>query len=551
MKRKASRLVSIILALCLALALLPGTALADGPEKSINFSRQAYSVGYHASPVTSYLYENEDGGLTRVEYNYDTGKIVAEKYDSSFRHLSGQEIPVELDIWGGFFAGETYNFFFFGQKNPEEDDNKEVIRVVKYSKDWQRLGQASLRGANTTVPFDAGSLRAAEYDGKLYIRTCHEIYASKDGKNHQTNMTMAVRESDMTVTDSVHGAIDSGAGYASHSFNQFILVDREQRIVALDHGDAWPRAAVLNVFGAKAGTENVTRGKAKAVIVQRFRGSFGDNTTGASLGGLAETSGGYVVAYNYDGEGKSRTASDRSVYFAYVDKDSLRATTKAISDVGTTTPVLAPTGPDGGYILWNTCKDNGYTPTDTLYYAAYSEDGSVGEIKTATAALSDCQPIVYNGKVVWYTTNYTSPTFYLLDESGVTTVETDTPSDISVTVNGRDVTWTYAKPFIDENGRTMVPLSALSAYLYFGYSWDEVSRVAMFSDWRGSKGISFTIGSPVAKTYTRTNGDGEIRMDTAAVIVNDRTYAPVRYLAEYFGYSVTWDDAARTVVITG
>ena len=39
-------------------------------------------------------------------------------------------------------------------------------------------------------------------------------------------------------------------------------------------------------------------------------------------------------------------------------------------------------------------------------------------------------------------------------------------------------------------------------------------------------------------------------MDTAAVIANDRTYAPIRYLAEYFGYLVDWDGIDRTVIIT-
>ena len=38
-------------------------------------------------------------------------------------------------------------------------------------------------------------------------------------------------------------------------------------------------------------------------------------------------------------------------------------------------------------------------------------------------------------------------------------------------------------------------------------------------------------------------------MDTAAVIIDGRTYAPVRYLAEYFGYSVEWDGMSNTVVI--
>ena len=58
-------------------------------------------------------------------------------------------------------------------------------------------------------------------------------------------------------------------------------------------------------------------------------------------------------------------------------------------------------------------------------------------------------------------------------------------------------------------------------------------------------GVYFPIGS----TEARTGGGDRISMDTAAVIVSDRTYAPVRYLAEFFGYDVGWDGASRTVLI--
>ena len=58
------------------------------------------------------------------------------------------------------------------------------------------------------------------------------------------------------------------------------------------------------------------------------------------------------------------------------------------------------------------------------YYAAYSADGSIGPVQTvADAALSDCQPIVYNGKVVWYTTTNSAPVFYTLDGSGLKAVK--------------------------------------------------------------------------------------------------------------------------------
>jgi enhancing lycopene biosynthesis protein 2 len=42
----------------------------------------------------------------------------------------------------------------------------------------------------------------------------------------------------------------------------------------------------------------------------------------------------------------------------------------------------------------------------------------------------------------------------------------------------------------------------------------------------------------------------DVVMDTEAVIVNARTYAPVRYLAEAFNYDVSWDQETRTVELT-
>ena len=164
-------------------------AASSQPLYSSNAGAQNYLgyAGQWAQPVKSHLYENAVGGVTRVEYYGDT--VIVEDYDSSYRFLSRKEIPLELPIWGGFFAGENANFLIFGKENPSQSDSAEVIRVVKYSKDWQRQGSYSLNGANTTVPFDAGSVRCTELNGDLYVRTCHEMYTSKDGKNHQSNMT--------------------------------------------------------------------------------------------------------------------------------------------------------------------------------------------------------------------------------------------------------------------------------------------------------------------------------------------------------------------------
>lgn len=94
------------------------------------------------------------------------------------------------------------------------------------------------------------------------------------------------------------------------------------------------------------------------------------------------------------------------------------------------------------------------------------------------------------------------------------------------------------------NGRTMVPVrfiiedESLKGQVY----WDgNQQKVAM--DVRG-KYIEFFIGSRTAKV------DGEkITLDTAPYIYQDRTYIPVRFLAESLGAAVSWDNASRIVNI--
>ncbi|MBQ3404974.1 MAG: copper amine oxidase N-terminal domain-containing protein [Oscillospiraceae bacterium] len=124
-------------------------------------------------------------------------------------------------------------------------------------------------------------------------------------------------------------------------------------------------------------------------------------------------------------------------------------------------------------------------------------------------------------------------------------VNTPSSSGITVTVNGQAVKWTDAAPFIDQNSRTMVPLRAVAEALGLGVFWNDQYKEASFTS--ANKSITF----PINSNFYRTESGDYGSMDTAAVIVNSRTYAPIRYLAEYFGYNVGWDGATKTVIITG
>lgn len=378
--------------------------------------------------VSAYLYDNGNG-VTRVEC-YDE-KVIIENYDSNLRYQGGWTLDPELPLWGGFYAGEKYNFLIFGQENPNEDDSVEVIRVVKYDKAWNRLGHASLKGANTTIPFEAGSLRCDEYGGMLYVHTSHQMYTNpRDGLRHQANLTFSVREIDTRITDWRYDISNNYWGYVSHSFNQFLLVDKNSNIITLDHGDGHPRAAALMRYPEKAGrnafavdTRLSNEGVAVVKLIQ-FPGYIGENNTNASVGGLAETSSGYIAAYNYSPSGEPYI---RNIHISYVPRDSFAEESVVTwTNPAATgwTPVIASAGDEGGYVLWYNSINS-----DSVSYVHYDAQGNISQVQSCSnVLLSDCQPILYRGNLVWYASGKDGMAFYTLNESGISTYDPTNPN---------------------------------------------------------------------------------------------------------------------------
>ena len=151
---------------------------------------QYYSV--YAKPVTATLMAAGDGFMTvdRARDAEGNQVLLVRNYDSNFEPAAERLIGAELPLYGGFYASPDAFYYLSGQENPNEDNSAEVFRITKYDRSWNRLGSASLYGANTTVPFDAGSARFAEYGKYLFIRTAHEMYKASDGVNHQANVTI-------------------------------------------------------------------------------------------------------------------------------------------------------------------------------------------------------------------------------------------------------------------------------------------------------------------------------------------------------------------------
>ncbi|MBR2850833.1 MAG: copper amine oxidase N-terminal domain-containing protein [Anaerotignum sp.] len=122
-------------------------------------------------------------------------------------------------------------------------------------------------------------------------------------------------------------------------------------------------------------------------------------------------------------------------------------------------------------------------------------------------------------------------------------------ADINVTVDGTPVAWTDAKPFIDENSRTLVPLRPIAKALGLEVAWNDDTNTASFTD--GTTTVDFIVDSPEYRAYMNGyNIYAYTEMDTKAVIRDSRIFAPARYLAESFRYDVGWEDATKSVTIT-
>ena len=409
--------------------------------------------GYRAYNVNTKTYE-------------DHRKLVVDSYDAEFKKTGTRQLEIEMDEIGGFYYGQDYNFIVFGQDNTEQSDSKEVLRVVKYSKDWQRLGAASIRNVGVSdVVGQHGNRAFAECNGMLYIHSGRATYTLNDGQEHQTNITFCIRESDMTMTDSRTGISNTSTGYVSHAMNQDIMVDSLGNLVTLDNGDFYPRGAFLFRYPQKAGGEKFT-GRGEGAILAKWPG---DNniSVGASTCGLAETSQGYLSAYLDNGLGIGDAKASSAPYLVFTPKNDISAAasvTRPLMRLSSQETVghvhLIPTGMDGGYLFWYVVRlgDQGFFDWSdeskyTMYYARYNADGSFGAPqKLDSVPIPYVGPTYTGGKLVWGSDpgSQEKLRFAVLDGSG------------NVKVYGSSGASKTENPFVDV---------AQDAYYYDGVMW--------------------------------------------------------------------------------
>ena len=419
---------------------------------SSDFVSTSYSHDYSrwASVIRSYLVDCDDGRLMRV-YLGSKGYYV-EYYDSNFNLLESKTIDKELSLLGGFYAGKDAYYIVSGQNNPDELADVECFRITKYDKNWNRITSAGLYDCNTYVPFDAGSLRMTEASGYLFIRTSHTMYKSDNGYHHQANVTIQLDESTMKITDSFTNVGNSSYGYVSHSFNQFIKTDGNH-IVAVDHGDAYPRSLALikyktdftsGQFCSNIGywwdsnKHAVVNNSCDVTDLLTISGQIGDNTTNATIGGFEISDTSYIVAASSINQEKQEGL--KNIYILTESKEDGTVKSNQITDISgkynATSPYLVKINNNKFMVMWTIKNDN------TVYYTYIDGDGNViSDINTMGGQLSDCEPIVYNGMVLWYICSNKKITFYGINTDG-TTFGDELKASMTASDGGSTITFT-------------------------------------------------------------------------------------------------------------
>lgn len=114
--------------------------------------------------------------------------------------------------------------------------------------------------------------------------------------------------------------------------------------------------------------------------------------------------------------------------------------------------------------------------------------------------------------------------------------------EISIIVNGAEIEFDVS-PFI-ENGRTMVPLRAICEAMGAKVSWNDEARCATVSKDAHTRTFYIDEG-------TIFDGLSSVRYpcDVAPKIVNDRTFVPLRAIAQSVDCNVGWDEKTRTVTV--
>ncbi len=378
-------------------------------------------------------------GYMRVFYH--NSKINIEYYDEQFHIQSSKSVNMELPLWGGFYAGSNAYYVVEGSKNSTESNLAEVIRVIKYDKNWKRISAASITsnselfGGEVRTPFDYGSTRMTEQNGTLYIVSGHEGYVDPQFQmGHQGFLLIEVNEASMTgkITDCD----------LWHSFAQYIAGD-DSGLYILEQSEG-SRCTKLSKYKQNAEGGSFDSKRYPSFPVFEYGGSHTSSwaiACYATVNGLALSSDHILSIGTSIDQSKYDQARQNpyNIYLTVTSKSNPGKESTTVkwltnytnADIGLKDTKLVKINDHRFMVLWqeeskqsgsvtNNSKNlpdiNDTLSNQLLRYLFIDGSGNIiSKEFTAAAPLTDCDLIVKGSKAVYYGSNDTMVNFYSID----------------------------------------------------------------------------------------------------------------------------------------
>lgn len=129
-------------------------------------------------------------------------------------------------------------------------------------------------------------------------------------------------------------------------------------------------------------------------------------------------------------------------------------------------------------------------------------------------------------------------------DNPVITVYNTEKHGIFITFGSKEIYYnTSEAPFIDKNGRTLIPMANVGDLFSCDTIWDDTT--AGIKDTNDTTFLRLYIDNDIAELNSE-----QVKMDTVPVVVDSAVYVPLRFIAEAFGYEVEYTEKDKYADIT-
>ncbi|GHU45472.1 hypothetical protein FACS1894120_0340 [Clostridia bacterium] len=291
------RLTAFFTAVVIAVTSFSVTAFAVDGVTAVRTKliHEVQSVGHYTnwagiSNVAQFEYMGEYG-FAYVKSDKQIAIVKSKGGEISGRIL----IPRTYPVFGTVTADSGGNYYIVWGKTGTSPAEKTVF-ISKYDANGKLIKTAGFTGAvqgasgsETKIPFYAGNCVSLIADGKLIVQYTKERY---DG--HQQSDVIAVNISDMSPL--AENAFDPWTG---HSFDQRVLLYRNNTVLFAEQGDCFPRGFHVTAYDTLGKEVSSGDGVYFNFWVQPDTYKKYDmsllNQTRANIGGFAETDKGVAL----------------------------------------------------------------------------------------------------------------------------------------------------------------------------------------------------------------------------------------------------------------